>query len=405
MSKKPKVLYISYDGMTDPLGQSQVLSYLKILSADFSFDVLSFEKPEALELKEDLVKGFIEGYDVRWIQMKYTKKPPILSTLLDLWKGKQKIKQLASQGSYDIVHCRGYILADLALYAQKVLKAKMIFDMRGWWPDEKVEAGVWSGAIYRPVYDYFKSLERKVFKLSDHGISLTFAGYDEIGKLKLKPLADCSVIPTCVDFKLFKPFDPAIRTSMRKQLKIDEEDKVILYSGSLGGNYSMALIFGLYKAMKKRTEKVKILLLTRTDKSFVEAEVMAAGVNMNDVRIATSDFPDVHKYLMAGDYGLVNYLKTYSTIGRSPTKLGEYWASGLPVVSESGIGDIDLLLNKYPESGVLVDDLNEQGYDMAASKLLQMTTTKDQLRSYSKDYYDIEKGASKYKGIYDSLLK
>ena len=38
------VLYISYDGMLEPLGQSQVLSYLKLLASDRSIHLISFEK-------------------------------------------------------------------------------------------------------------------------------------------------------------------------------------------------------------------------------------------------------------------------------------------------------------------------------------------------------------------------
>ena len=38
------VLYISYDGMLEPLGQSQVLSYLKRLASDRSIHLISFEK-------------------------------------------------------------------------------------------------------------------------------------------------------------------------------------------------------------------------------------------------------------------------------------------------------------------------------------------------------------------------
>ena len=49
MLKKPKVLYIMYDGLTDPLGQSQVLSYLKHLSKNYSFHVIGYEKPEVFK--------------------------------------------------------------------------------------------------------------------------------------------------------------------------------------------------------------------------------------------------------------------------------------------------------------------------------------------------------------------
>ena len=49
MSGAKKVLYITYDGMTDPLGQSQVLPYLVGLSEKgYKFTILSFEKKERL---------------------------------------------------------------------------------------------------------------------------------------------------------------------------------------------------------------------------------------------------------------------------------------------------------------------------------------------------------------------
>ena len=44
--KSKNILYLSYDGMTDPLGQSQVLPYLIGLTKEgFTFHIISFEKP------------------------------------------------------------------------------------------------------------------------------------------------------------------------------------------------------------------------------------------------------------------------------------------------------------------------------------------------------------------------
>ena len=39
-----KSLYITYDGLSDPLGGSQIVPYLKIISQNRSLSVLSFEK-------------------------------------------------------------------------------------------------------------------------------------------------------------------------------------------------------------------------------------------------------------------------------------------------------------------------------------------------------------------------
>ena len=43
-SKKGRILYISYDGLMEPLGQSQVLNYLKGLSVDYQLFVITYEK-------------------------------------------------------------------------------------------------------------------------------------------------------------------------------------------------------------------------------------------------------------------------------------------------------------------------------------------------------------------------
>ena len=40
------LLYLAYDGMLEPLGQSQVLAYLERLAADRPIHLLSFEKAE-----------------------------------------------------------------------------------------------------------------------------------------------------------------------------------------------------------------------------------------------------------------------------------------------------------------------------------------------------------------------
>lgn len=390
--------------MTDPLGQSQVLSYLKKLSARYSFDVLAYEKPEVYEAKKHQVEAFIEGYDIRWLAMPYTKSPPIVSSMYDFYKGWQTAKKFGDERPYDVVHSRSSMIGNIALAAQKRYGAKLIFDMRGWWADEKRDSGNWASPVYKPVYKYFKDLETELFHKSDHSISLTHVGYDEILRLKLKEGKDVSVIPTCVNFDVFKHFDAAIRSQVRDKLYIGADDTVLLYSGSLGGNYSMEVIFGLYKAFKKVKPATKILLLTRTDRQFVEAEVQQGGVSLDDVRIQASDYQDVHKYLMAGDFGIVNYQRSYSTIGRSPTKLGEYWACGMPVVSESNIADIDYLVNRYPGSGYLIGSLEEALFDEAVTHLMDLKTSKDQLREFSEDYYDIDKGVDTYMKVYEKVL-
>lgn len=78
---KKQVLYLSYDGMTDPLGQSQVLSYLKELGKHgFSFHLISFEKKDRMEEHGDFIQRYCDEAGIKWYPQSYRKNPPVIST-------------------------------------------------------------------------------------------------------------------------------------------------------------------------------------------------------------------------------------------------------------------------------------------------------------------------------------
>jgi len=393
-----------YDGLTDPLGQSQVLSYIKHLSKYYSFDIIGYEKKDVYESQKIHISKEIEKLDIRWLPIKYHKKPPIISTIYDFYLGWKKAKQYGDIDNYDLIHCRSSAIGNIALLLKNRYKAKLIFDMRGWWADEKKESGLWNSKIYSPIYLYFKNLEAKLFKYSDHSISLTKAGYDEIVRKNLKPANEVSVIPTCVDFNIFKPFNLSVKKSAREELNIDINDTVIVYSGSLGGNYNIDIIVNLYKASKKLNINTKILILSHTDYDYILSEINKNEVTMEDVRIKSCNYSDVHRYLIAGDIGIINYKKSFSILGRSPTKMGEYWACGLPVICEKNTGDVDYFINKYNNSGHLIDITHNESYNTALNKVLSTKAIKDELREHAIDCFDLLKGVAIYKKIYDQVL-
>src|SRR5687768_13024004 len=79
------ILYLSYDGLTDPLGQSQILPYLIALSKKgYILTIISAEKRENFELRKELISKIVEENLISWYPLFYTKKPPVLSTLWDI---------------------------------------------------------------------------------------------------------------------------------------------------------------------------------------------------------------------------------------------------------------------------------------------------------------------------------
>lgn len=398
-----KILYISYDGLTDPLGQSQILSYLsKIAINEISIDILSYDKKEVYSRNKLFVENILKNSNIDWHPLRYSKYPPIISTLWDIIKGWQKIKKLNQKNNYQVVHCRGYIPGILGLKLKKKFKTKLIFDMRGWWCDEKIESGNWNNFIFKPIYKYFKKKEQQLFKMSDKTISLTFSGKEEILKNKWTTKKKIGVIPTCVDFENFPEWKQLIREETRKKLNLSNDKFILTYSGSLGGNYDFNDFSIVFHEFLKRSSKNHILILSKTPLNYLESKINEHNLDMDKITIISTSFKDVHKYLQASDIGLILYNRSFSVIGRSPTKLGEYWCSGIPTLSLKNIGDLNTIYSKYPNGGVLINNINSDEIEIAFNQL-EKEIDKQLLRSYSKDYFHINKGVKFYSDIYKEL--
>jgi glycosyltransferase involved in cell wall biosynthesis len=361
--------------------------------------IIAFEKQELYEKNGSTIQKIVDESGLTWIRVPYTKNPPIFSTIYDVRKGLNLAKKLHRQHRFQIVHCRGYIPAIIGRQLKLKYGIKFIFDMRGWWADEKKESGFWNKKIYQPVYKYFKTLEKKFFRDADYSVSLTYKGKEEIERQKLATAQKVGVIPTCVDFEIFKPWNEEVRNEMRKELGIKDQEKVFVYSGSIGGNYDPQTLADVFLSFQKLYPNAFLLILSK-DRFDEALQNNFAKQGIHRMAIRNVPFTQVTNYLRAGDVGFIYYKMSFSTIGRSPTKLGEYWASGIPVIAFRGIGDLDHILKTYPYSGVLLSEDREAW----STEIMDLKfTDRAQLRTYSEDYFHISKGVRFYEGIYSTL--
>ena len=127
-----KVLFISYDGLTDPLGQSQILPYIKGLTeSGIEYSVISFEKNEPYLSHSEMIREDLETFGIKWTALSYTKNPPVFSTLYDIFKLDKAIKKLLNSQQIDVIHCRSYISMFAAYPLTRKNNVKLIFDMHG----------------------------------------------------------------------------------------------------------------------------------------------------------------------------------------------------------------------------------------------------------------------------------
>lgn len=346
-----KVLYLSYDGLTDPLGQSQVLPYLIGLCKDgHLFHIVSFEKPLAFTQQEETIRELIADHSITWHPEIYHKRPPILSTLLDLWKMWRHSKKLIGTHNIALVHARSYLAGLIGLRLKKKYRLAFLFDIRGFWADERVDGELWSlnNPIYYWVYNYFKGKEIEMMQGADHIISLTHAGKAEIvsgnlfgGKAKGLPPEKITVIPCAVDLELFDPCKISVQDQarLRKQLALAEAEHVLVYLGSLGTWYLLEEMLMYFKQIQKEDKNSVFLFVTRDDPTMILAAADQQGIDRKMLRIASASREEVPLYLSLGSLGIFFIKPAYSKKASSATKMGEMMAMELDIVCNE-IGDI-----------------------------------------------------------------
>lgn len=398
-----KVLYLSYDGLTDTLGESQILFYTRGLSAQgWDIDIISFEKDHLYKRNHERISDSCRTANIKWHSQTYHKRPPVISTLIDLRQMQKMATRLHKKNNYRLVHCRGYLSGLIGLFLQKRFGIPFIFDMRGFWPDEKKESGDWKSMIFAPIYKFFKNKEKQLFSQADMIISLTKVGKAEIIRNKWAEENKIDVIPTCVNFDLFPPFSKQTRASIRKKLGIPKSALALVYSGSLGGNYNIEFPFTVFRNLLRLYPSSHLIILSRSEPSIVNEFINEENFPDNSIHVQSVPFPEVSQYLMAGDLGLIFYKKGYSNLGRSPTKLGEYWACGLPVLALAGIGDVDVILQSYPGNGDLFDNLD--GKELIDTlQRFPFKASKEKMRNDAYDYYSLQKGIDFYHKLYCKL--
>ncbi len=403
-----KILYISYDGMTDPLGQSQVLPYLTELSKKgYKITIVSFEKKQRYAAEKKIIEKIVNEASITWTPLFFTSKPPVFSKMYDRWQMIRKAYRLHRKEKFDLVHCRSYIAAEAGLKLKKRSGVKFLFDMRGFWADEKVDCGQWNQKkfIFRMIYRHYKKMEKQFLLNADGIVSLTQAAKDVMmGKKEYKDLS-IEVIPCCADLEHFDfnkiPEQETI--SLKNELGIPLNKKVITYLGSLGGWYMTDEMFAFYKRLLLKEPGMLMLMLTKDDPSGVWAEAEARGIKKETVFIRYAGRNDVPRFLSLSDYSIFFIRPTFSKTASSPTKHAELMGMGIPVICND-IGDTGRIIEESG-TGVVVKNFSEESYDRAINELLTSSIpSRSAIRKAAYEYFDLKKGSVNYAKLYEKIL-
>lgn len=404
LEKVKKILYISYDGMTDPLGQSQVIPYLKELTKHgFQFTLLSVEKKERLEKNGELIRRILQDAGITWETLLFTASPPILSKLYDQFRLNATAIRLHRKHQFDLVHCRSYVAAATGIKLKEKFSIPFLFDMRGFWVDERVDSGLWNlkNPLYKFFYTVYKKKEKEYFSTSAHIISLTQKGKEELISRYKVPAAKISVIPCCADLELFDytKINLSDKEQTKKQLDISPATKVLSYLGSLGGWYMTDEMLDFFAVLKKSIPDSVFLFITHDNKEQIISKAAQKGIDSNAIRVIPASRNQVPGYLSISDWSIFFIKDLYSKKASSPTKQGEIMAMGIPIVCND-IGDTGKIITTL-KSGAVINQFATSEYETIASSMDQLLQLeKKHIRESAFHYFDLQTGVEKYRQAY-----
>lgn len=406
-----QVLYISYDGMTDPLGQSQVIPYLSGLSRKgYQFHLISFEKNDLFQENREKIQKLLSGFGIHWYPLIYTKNPPVLSTLYDLRRMITLGSEIIKANRIKLVHCRSYISALAGLQFKKKFGTRLIFDMRGFYADERVDGGLWnlSNPVFKLVYRYFKRKEKELIHVSDAVISLTMAGKEIIDSWSIRPesLMPVEVIPCCADLNHFDrtKIDEGRRSALQEQLKIKSGQTVITYLGALGTWYLPLEMMRFFAKFLSRYPDSIFLFITHDSEEDILNIARKEGVPSQNIRVYKASRENVPLALSLGVVSMFFIKPVFSKKASSPTKQGEIMSMGIPVICNSGVGDTDMVVEKY-NSGMLVDLNDPESFGRIIDQFEELKLMAgEQIVKGACDFFSLEKGVEKYHEVYRKLI-
>jgi glycosyltransferase involved in cell wall biosynthesis len=383
------VIYVSYDGALDPLGASQIVPYLVGLAAHgVAVTLITFEKPGrwAQTAGRQAMQRRLEACGIRWRPLRYHKRPRLGGTLLDVVAGSRAIAREAARSAPALIHCRGDVATVMARWARLPPTIRLLYDVRGFFSEERVETGSWrrGSLLDRAV----RRMEAANLRRADGAVVLTRHAVETL-RQRRPSLRSLRVIPTCADVSSFRPRAPGQKPEFG-----------LVYSGSVGTWY-MAEEMVAFARLAAEVVPGPVLFLTQEP-----GELKRFGVTPDWAEIHAAEPGAVADWLRRGTALFFFIRPIPSKRASCPTKFAEGLATGLPVVCNGGIGDLDDIIER-DGVGVLVEGFSDAAYADAARRLkglLEDPGVSGRCRRLAETRYSVDLGVEVYHGLYTELV-
>jgi glycosyltransferase involved in cell wall biosynthesis len=371
----PPLTYLTVDSIAEGVGNSQVVRYVERLALrGVDVTLHSFEQaaPTA-ELKQRL-----ESAGVVWRPHRF--RPGASAGLARVAQGAALIVRA------DLVHARSDMTAASAMLARR---PAWVWDVRSFWREQRMALGMLEAGS--PQERTMRLIEGAAARRSTSVVTLSQSAAEVLGtRFGPDVAAKSHVITTCVDLDRFSCSSPPPAPPVR-----------FLLAGTLNLLYDVPCMLRLVRRMRSRCP-AEITVLEPTPSPW-EDDFKAAGTvpRRAEATAMPAEIAAHHIGLsvLRSDIGPSNRAAT-------PTKIGEFLASGRPVVVNAGLGDMDELLARF-DCGVVMPDNGDIGLDAAVEdlgRLLSDAGTPERCRALAEEHFNLDLGVDQLLVAYQQAV-
>lgn len=395
-----RVLYVVYWGALEPLGRSLVVpTVLRLAKTGVKLTLITFEKPadllNAKALRE--LRHEFEAAGVQWRPLRYHKAPKWPATALDSVLAILEALRLRMSQKFDIVHARTFVAGPMGFMIASLLGARFVYHNEGFYPDEQVDGGVWRERSL--VHRLAKRVEAFLYERADGIVVLSErAGAVLRSERRAAERTRIVVVPSAVDLQAFQPVGPTTATKGGLSL---------VYLGSVGLRYRLDQAGRFVNAVQSHRPGTTLTVISRADRTMVEAMLDAAGLPREAWSLRELPHSEIPAELRKHHAGLFFLTEGLSEHGCSPTKIGEYWAAGLPVVTTPNVSDTDATVRDQAV-GVVVRGTDEAALNPAALQLIELVSDRGlpaRCRRAAETVYSLEAACRRQADLYAELAQ
>jgi glycosyltransferase involved in cell wall biosynthesis len=343
-----------------------------------------------------LVRADCADHGIDWLPQRFRSRPRIAAPALRIMHMMWLMHREVSRHGVCLLHARSYVPALAALVVGGVARVPFLFDMRALWPEELITASrLRRGSI---LHRLVVAMERWCLARAAGVISLTRAAVEYLHEMYPEELRGkrLAVIPTCVDLERFTP-GKAVREGPR------------IYSciGTiLSGWFRTDWLAAWLTAVANHDPQARFDIVTRDNACHVRSALDPQGLLDGRLSVEACTMQDMPERVQTHDVSAMFFFGGLGKLGSSPTRLAEMLACGLPVVTNSGVGDVARIIKKH-RVGVLVDG---PGSDQLASALCSLDTLLNdpelpvRCRNAAEQEFSLEVGVRAYAELYAAVL-